>query len=149
MKEVIVSLAQILRLVKKYDTVFIVAVGSYLCENYFSVLRFLSHGNNSASKAEEIIVNKEVLDYCCHETGQDITGAKKSRSKTLVVRKSRILNSEELQHIDRISWAMIRAIDEDSCADNEVRKLSGRDLKNMICEFVISPLNISFFKIRK
>ncbi|CAL6104427.1 Conserved_hypothetical protein [Hexamita inflata] len=141
MKEAIVSLAQILRLVKKYDSVFIVAVGSYMCENYFSVLRFLSHGNNSASKAEEIIVNKEVLDYCCYETGQDISGTKRSRSKTLVVRKSRILNSEELQYIDRISWAMIRVIDEDSCTNDEIRKLPGRDLKDMICEFVSSIYN--------
>ncbi|CAL5993529.1 Conserved_hypothetical protein [Hexamita inflata] len=141
MKEAIVSLAQILRLVKKYDTVFIVAVGSYMCENYFSVLRFLSHGNNSASKAEEIIVNKEVLDYCCYETGQDISGTKRSRSKTLVVRKSRILNSEELQYIDRISWAMIRVIDEDTCTNDEIRKLPGRNLKDMICEFVSSIYN--------
>ncbi|CAL6011183.1 Conserved_hypothetical protein [Hexamita inflata] len=146
MKEAIVSLAQILRLIKQYGTVFIVAVGSYMCENYFSVLRYLSHGNNSASKAEEIIINKEVLDYCCYQTGQDITGAKKSRSKTLVVHRSRILNQEELQYIDKISWAMIRMIDEDSCTDDDVRKLPGRDLKNMICEFVSNTFNEKIMK---
>ncbi|CAL6012040.1 Conserved_hypothetical protein [Hexamita inflata] len=138
------SLAQILRLIKQYGTVFIVAVGSYLCESYFSVLRYLSHGNNSASKAEEIIINKEVLDYCCYETGQDITGAKKSRSKTLVIHRSRTLNLEELQYIDRISWAMIRMIDKDS--DDTIRESVGRDLKDMICEFVSNTFNENIMK---
>ena len=40
-----------------------------MCESYFSVLRYLSNGDNSASREESIIINKEILDYCCHETG--------------------------------------------------------------------------------
>ena len=77
-----------------------VAVGSYMCESYFSVLRYLSNGDNSASRAESIIINKEILEYCCHETGRKINGNKKSRARTLVINASRVLNFEELQQID-------------------------------------------------
>ena len=79
------TLAQILRLVKNYPEVHMVAVGSYMCESYFSVLRYLSHGDNSASRAESIIINMEILDYCWHETGREISGNKKSRARTIVI----------------------------------------------------------------
>jgi len=79
-------------LVKKYPEVHMVAVGSYMCESYFSVLRYLSHGDNSASRAESTI-NKEILDYCCHETGREINGNKKSRVRTLRLIKYSILKN--------------------------------------------------------
>ena len=88
-----------------------------MCESYFSVLRYLSNGDNSASRAESIIINKEILDYCCQQTGTEINGNKKSRARTLVINASRVLNFEELQQIDQVSWAMIRMIDEASCTN--------------------------------
>ena len=63
-------------------------------------MRYLSNGDNSASRAESIIINKEILDYCCQETGREITGNKKSRAGTLVINAEKVLNSEELQQID-------------------------------------------------
>ena len=48
------------------------ACGSFACENFFSYLRFLSQGNNSVSKAKQIIENKEVLDYCMFATGKEV-----------------------------------------------------------------------------
>ena len=77
-----------------------VAVGSYMCESYFSALRYLSHGDHTVSRTESIIINKEILDYCCHETGREINGNKKSRARTLVINASKVLNSEELQQVD-------------------------------------------------
>lgn len=64
MRECIVTLAQLLRLINKYDDIRLYAFGSYPCENFFSFLRMLSNGNNSAEKAEQLIENHEVLQYC-------------------------------------------------------------------------------------
>ena len=60
------------------------------------MLRYLSNGDNSASRAESIIIKKEILDYCCHETGREINGNKKSRARTLVIKAEKELNFEEL-----------------------------------------------------
>ncbi|CAL6059602.1 Conserved_hypothetical protein [Hexamita inflata] len=136
MKETIVTLAQILKIVANHNTVYLVAATSYLCESYFSVLRYLSHNDNSAQKAEQIVINKEVLDYCCFECQQEIRGNKESRSKTLVIKKDRILNSEELLQIDQVSWAMIRMIDDESCTDIEIRKYDVRQLQTLITNYI-------------
>lgn len=55
MKQMIVVEAQLLRLIYKYPEIPIYACGSYPCENYFSYLRIMAHGNNKSEKAINII----------------------------------------------------------------------------------------------
>ncbi|CAL5978626.1 Hypothetical_protein [Hexamita inflata] len=53
---------------------------------------------------------------------------------------------EELQYINRLSWAMIRTIHNSLCTDDTIRESVGRDLKDMICEFVSNTFNENIMK---
>ncbi|CAL5997933.1 Hypothetical_protein [Hexamita inflata] len=57
-----------------------------------------------------------------------------------------ILYQEELQYINRISWVMIRTIHNSSCTDDTIRESVGRDLKDMICEFISNTFNENIMK---
>ncbi|CAL5971007.1 Hypothetical_protein [Hexamita inflata] len=62
-------------------------------------------------KAEQIIRNKEVLQFCEEELGQEYSSTKISRHRTQVMVDAKPLDQSDLQSIEEVSWAMISFIE--------------------------------------
>ncbi|CAL6001737.1 Conserved_hypothetical protein [Hexamita inflata] len=136
LEEVIVSLAQLLRLCTKYDTIHLTALGSFLNEAYFSVLRALSGNDNSVDKAEQIIRNKEVLQFCEEELGQEYSSTKISRHRTQVMVDVKPLDQSDLQSIEEVSWAMISFIEGTYNKKDKASKQHAEQNKQIIMSFI-------------
>jgi hypothetical protein len=61
-------------------------------------------GNNSTDKAEEIIINKEVLDYCLFEENVELKTPKIPKGKTLVIEDREFLTGEEISDMNELSY---------------------------------------------
>ncbi|CAL6018161.1 Conserved_hypothetical protein [Hexamita inflata] len=136
LQEVIVSLAQILRLCDKYDTIHLTAIGSFLNEAYFSVLRALSGNDNSIDKAEQIIKNKEVLQFCQEELGQEYSATKISRHRTQVMENIETLSLQELESIEEVSLAMISCINTETNIKDNTSKVALEQKQQIIRTYI-------------